>query len=849
MTEQEVKKEQLGLTTEQATKLQEQFGKNELVNEKEENFFHKILKVISEPMFLLLIGAAVIYFILGEPGDGAIMLLFVVVIISIEVIQEWKTDQTLKALKDLSAPRITVLRDGTEKEINSSDLVPGDVMLIAEGVKVPADGMVFKASTLRVDESSLTGESEAVWKVTTENADKTSTDYWRRDYCYAGTLVTQGTGSILVDKIGLSTEYGKIGKDVMSAPETQTPLQQQTGKLVKLCAGIAAVLFALVGTVTYLNLPDHAFTDRMIESVLAGITLAMAMIPEEFPVVLTVFLSMGAWRLAKKQSLVRKLSSVETLGSVSVLCVDKTGTITMNQMKVQESWSLAGDPNGLIQIMGMGCEPDAYDPMEKAMIAHCEKQGITRETIFGGQLIKDYAFTDETKMMGHVWKNANKIIVAAKGSPENILTLCNLTTEEKKLAEGKISEMSNRGLRVIAVGEMTIADANVIPETLAECRLQLCGMIGLADPPRESVKQDIETCTKAGIRVVMITGDNGITASAIARQINMPNSDKIITGDELNGMSDEELRKKVKDVSVFSRVIPAHKMRIIQAFKGNGEIVAMTGDGVNDAPALKYADIGIAMGKRGSEVSREAADIILLDDNFSTIVDTIKDGRRIYDNIKKAVGYIFAIHIPIAGAALCAPLLGISPASLLLLPLHVVLLELVIDPTCSIVLERQPAEKNIMERPPRDPKTKLLTMTTLFKSVVQGLVIFGASFGAYVQFLSQQPDNAPLARSMGLAVIFLANILLVQVNSSNSEFAFKSFYRLIKDKVMVVVNVATIAGLLIMLYSPLNRFLKLAPLSLDQMLLAAGIAFAAVFWYEIVKFVKMVIAEKEGKQR
>jgi len=255
------------------------------------------------------------------------------------------------------------------------------------------------------------------------------------------------------------------------------------------------------------------------------------------------------------------------------------------------------------------------------------------------------------------------------------------------------------------------------------------------------------------------------------------------------------------------------------------------------------------MGKRGSEVSREAADIILLDDNFSTIIDTIKDGRRIYDNIKKAVGYIFAIHIPIAGAALCAPILGISPASLLLLPLHVVLLELVIDPTCSIVLERQPAEKNIMERPPRDPKTKLLTMTTLFKSVMQGLVIFGASFGAYVQFLSQQPDNAPLARSMGLAVIFLANILLVQVNSSNSEFAFRSFYRLIKDKVMVVVNVATIAGLLIMLYSPLNRFLKLAPLTLDQMLLAAGIAFAAVFWYEIVKFVKMVIAAKEDKQR
>ena len=838
MTEQQIKELQ-GLTTLEAEQLQKKFGKNELVEEKKENFFHKILQVISEPMFLLLIVAATIYFILGEPKDGAIMLVFVVAIISIEVIQEWKTDRTLKALKDLSAPHITVLRDGTEKVINSVDLAPGDVMCIAEGVKVPADGVVLKASTLRVDESSLTGESEGVWKVPSENAEKNGADYWRRDYCYAGTLVTQGTGVILVDKIGSATEYGKIGQEVVSAPVVMTPLQKQTGRLVKLCAGIAAVLFSLVGIVTYLNLSDHAIKDRIIESVLSGITLAMAMIPEEFPVILTVFLSMGAWRLAKKHSLVRKLSSVETLGSVSVLCVDKTGTITMNQMKVQESWSLAGDVNCLIQIMGMGCEPDAYDPMEKAMIAHCEDRGISRDVLFGGQLIKEYAFTDETKMMGHVWKNDHEIILAAKGSPEHILTLCNLTADEKKLAITTNIAMSSRGLRVIAVGQMAIADADAIPETLMECRLQLCGMVGLADPPRDSVRQDIETCTKAGVRVVMITGDSGITASAIAKKINMPNSDKIITGKELNRMSDEELEKKVVDVSIFSRVLPEHKMRIVKAFKANGEIVAMTGDGVNDAPALKYADIGIAMGKRGSEVSREAADIILLDDNFSTIVDTIKDGRRIYDNIRKAVGYVFTIHIPIAGAALCAPLLGISPASLFLLPLHVVLLELVIDPTCSIVLERQPAEKNIMEREPRNPKAKLITMAALLKSVLQGLVIFGASFGAYVMFLNQSPDNAPLARSMGLTIIFLSNVLLVQVNSSDSEFAIQSLLRLIKDKVMLGINAATIVGLLIMLYSPISGFLKLQPLSLGQMLLAAGIACAAVLWYEIVKFVRL----------
>lgn len=829
-----------GLTNTEAKELQEQFGKNELTPEKKESFLHKILEVLSEPMFLLLIIAAVVYFILGEPRDGAIMLVFVLGIISIDVIQEWKTDKTLKALKDLSAPHIKVIRDGAETIINSTDLVPGDLMLVTEGVKIPADGKVIKCSDFCVDESSLTGEAEGVWKVTTGNFDSENKDYWRKDYCYAGTLVTQGSATILVDKIGASTEYGKIGMNVASAPENLTPLQKQTGKLVKYSAGIAAVLFALVSGITYLNIPNHIFKDRVIESILSGITLAMAMIPEEFPVILTVFLSMGAWRLAKKQSLVRKLPSVETLGAVSVLCVDKTGTITMNEMTVKETWSINNDTNRVCEIMGMGCETDAYDPMEKAMLLHCKSKNITICELFCGELVMEYPFTNDTKMMGHVWKRQDNIIIAAKGSPEQVLTLCSLSYEERKLVDDKIYEMSQSGLRVIAVAEMEVGDINSVPSTLTECKLKLSGLIGLADPPRESVKQDIKNCTKAGVRVVMITGDNGITASSIAKQICMPNSDKIITGDDLNKMSDEVLRERIRDVSIFSRVIPEHKMRIVKAFKDNGEVVAMTGDGVNDAPALKYADIGIAMGKRGSEVSREAADLILLDDNFSTIVDTVKDGRRIYDNIRKAVGYVFTIHIPIALASLFAPLLGINPSYLMLLPLHVVLLELVIDPTCSIVLERQPAEKDIMERKPRNPNEKLLTAKTLSKSIIQGLVIFVASFGTYFVILENNLENAAIARTMGLAIILLSNILLVQVNSSNVDFAFKSFTRIIKDKVMVIVNIGTIAGLLIMLYSPLNSILKLAPLTLNQFLLVCAIAIIAVMWYEIVKIVNYI---------
>ncbi|MDD2211365.1 MAG: cation-translocating P-type ATPase [Desulfitobacteriaceae bacterium] len=849
MTKQQIEGLQGGLTTAQAQQLQAEFGRNKLVREKKDSLFRKILKVICEPMFLLLIIASVIYFILGEPKDGAIMLIFVVGIIGIETFQEWKTDKTLSALKDLSAPYVKVLRDGIEKTIESVDLVPGDVMFIAEGVKVPADGLVLKSSTLCLDESSLTGEAEGVWKVSVdenlETIEKRNTKeektvyYWRNDYCYAGTLVTQGTGSILVDKIGLATEYGKIGHHIISAPDRPTPLEKQTGKLVRLCAEIAAGFFVLVGIVTYLNIPDHPFGARVTESILGGITLAMAMIPEEFPVILTVFLSMGAWRLAKKKTLVRKLPSVETLGAVSVLCVDKTGTITENRMTVRDTWSITDDIRNLLQIMGMGCETDAYDPMEKAMIHYCENQGISRDLLFGGELFKEYAFTDETKMMGHVWKNKDDIIIAAKGSPEHMLTICELTDAEKKAVENKITEMSGRGLRVIAVGQMKLTGGNQVPDTLTDCNLELCGMVGLTDPPKESIKQDIETCTRAGIRVVMITGDSGITAAAIAKQINMPNSDKVITGEQLNEMSAEKLREMVRDVSIFSRVVPEHKMRIVKALRDNGEIVAMTGDGVNDAPALKYADIGIAMGKQGSEVSREAADLILLDDNFSTIVDTVKDGRRIYDNIRKAVGYVFTIHIPIVFAALLAPLLRIDPGSLLLLPLHVVLLELVIDPTCSIVLERQPAERDIMERAPRNPREKLLTFGILSKSVIQGLIIFVASFGMYFMFLKQYPDNASLARAMGITIIVLANLFLIQVNSSNSELTVKSFVRLAGDKVMWGVFSGTIIGLMMILYTPIAELVKLAPLSVNQFLLAAGTAFASVMWYEIVKIIKI----------
>lgn len=813
-----------GLTQQEAEKRLEQYGRNEIAEKEKTGIFSKIIGVLKEPMFLLLLAAAVIYFILGEPRDGAVMLIFVVGVISIEFIQEWKTDKTLAALKELSAPRVTVIRDGAEVKIPSALVVPGDVMLVCEGEKISADGNLIRANNLKADESTLTGESVHVWKTAEPN---NSDGAWKKNRCYAGTLVTQGTGAVLVDATGANTEYGKIGAAIYDAPDRPTPLEKQIARLVKLCAFIAGGLFLVVCILTYINLGGVALTDRITKSILSGITLAMAMIPEEFPVILTVFLSMGAWRIAKKKSLVRRLPSVETLGAVSVLCVDKTGTITTNKMQVSEVWDCGGD---MLTVMGSACETDAYDPMETAIISYCRENGA--DGIFDGELAHDYPFTDEKKMMGHLWKRGGGMTLAVKGSPESVLEMCTMTDGQRREAEEKAAEMAARGLRVLAAAK---ASADEVKESLGDYTLELCGLVGLIDPPREGMRENIEVCRNAGIRVVMITGDSGVTARAVAESIGM-DCGGVVTGAELDRMSDEELKERVKTANVFSRVVPEHKMRIVKALKESGEVVAMTGDGVNDAAALKYSDIGIAMGKRGSEVSREAADLILLEDDFSVIVDTVRDGRRIYDNIRKAVGYVFTIHIPIALASLIGALMGLDAAALLLLPVHVVLLELVIDPTCSIVLERQPEERDIMSRPPRGADEGILTRRIVAKSVIQGLVVFAVSFLSYLYLL--KADCAECARSVGLGIILLSNLFLVQVNSSESDFAFVSAKRLARDKVMWLVNIITLAGILVILYTPLGSFLSLAPLGAAELLYMLAAAVCAVFWYELVKAFK-----------
>lgn len=816
-------KELKGLTSKEVKELQEKYGKNELSLEKHKPFIFKIFEILCEPMFILLIIASLIYFVLGEPRDGIIMLIFVIAIIMIDIIQEWKTDKTLKALKDLSQPKVKVLRNGKKVEILSSNLVPGDIIFICEGEKIPADGYVLKCNGLCIDESSLTGESVGVFKTT---EDDNNDSYFKTNYCYQGTLVQLGTGVIKVDKIGNNTEYGKIGKSIESAKELQTPLQVQIDKLVMSCAVVAFILFVLVGIFTFFNLDELELKERIIESILSGITLAMAMIPEEFPVVLTVFLSMGAWRLAKKNSLIKKLPAVETLGAVSVLCVDKTGTITKNQMEVIDV--VTKNKEELAYIMTLCCEEETYDSMEHAMFNYASKLKISKKEILKHKTYKNYPFDNDTKIVGAIREYKNEKVLCVKGSPETVMNLCGINMDKE------IEEMEKKGLRVIAVAKKIIKKEL---ENLIDYKLDFVGLVGLIDPPKDNIEKDIEICNKAGVRVIMITGDNGITASTIAKSIGIKNADNIITGKELEEMTFEELKEKVKKISIFSRVIPEHKMKIVKALQANNEIVGMTGDGVNDAPALKQANIGIAMGMRGSEVSREASDLVLLDDNFHTIVSTIEDARRIYDNIKKAIGYIFVIHIPIALSSLIGPMIGIEPASLMLLPLHVVLLELVIDPTCSIVLERLPHEANIMNIPPRDAKKPIVDKRILIKSILQGLIIFLSSFITYYLLLNNTGNQA-LARTMGLLIIVSSNIFLVQEISSDYDYMITTFFKLVKDKVLIFITFAIIIIFMTIIYSPLNEIFKLQFLTFTQLLLVILISFISVIWYDFVKLIK-----------
>lgn len=810
-----------GLTDAEVLESRQKYGANETVKAVKPSLLRKILHVFSEPMLLLLLITASLYFLLGEVTDGLIMLVMVLFVSGIEFFQERKTDKALEALNTLSALNVEVMRNGKKQAVNSKDVVVGDIVLLDEGDKIPADGLILESSSLGVNESALTGESAVVYKSPKDDVG----EHFKLNMCYAGCDVTNGSAIVRITAVGPQTEYGKIGKTLSSIEKEKTPLEVQIRKLIIICTIISLTFCVIVIIVNFVYNSGLALGDRIVESIIPGMTMAMATIPEEIPVVLTVFLAMGAWHLARRNALVRNMKAVETLGAVTVLCTDKTGTLTENKMVVRET---STEDAQFAEISALACPEHPYDPMEIAIQEYVFAHNVSAE-IYQNPLVHEYAFNNEDKMMGQVWQINGRQILCAKGAYESILPLCQLDANTKQEIIQTANQYASLGYRVIAVAKREQV-TEILPE-LEDQQLTFVGLIALVDPPRQGVKASVEACHQAGVRIIMITGDNGETATGVARQIGLNHSENVITGAELEKLSDADLSRLVETTNIFARVYPHHKMRIVKALQSNHEVVAMTGDGVNDAPALKKAAIGIAMGQRGTNVAKEASDLILMDDNFNTIVDAIRNGRAIYANIKKAISYILVIHIPIILASLFVPLFGLP---LLLLPIHIVLLELIIDPTSSIVFQRLKPDTNIMQKPPRKLNESLLNTPIVIKCLLQGIAIFAVSFVSYV-YLLKTGASQELASTFAFTVLVFANVLVVYVLQSN-DLAIKNFWLDLRDKIIVLINTIIIVILLLFLYVPfLGGLIGATPLSLPQLLLAFGIAILSTWSFDVLK--------------
>ncbi|MEI6089567.1 MAG: cation-translocating P-type ATPase [bacterium] len=831
-----------GLSEKEANAKLASEGYNELNSSKPKNIFSIMIGVIKEPMFMLLVACGTLYLILGDVQEGIMLLGFVFVIMGIEFFQERKTEKALDALKDLASPRALVIRDGVEKRIAGREVVTEDIVVLQEGDRVPADGTVLYSINLKADESLLTGESVPVDKIEWDGV-KEDTVPGGDDlpFVYSGSMIVQGTGIYKVSRTGMNTEIGKIGKAIENVKEEPTKLNKEMGKLIKRIAIIGAILCILVVVVFTLT------RGSLLNGFLAGITLAMAMLPEEFPVVLTIFLAIGAWRMSKKNVLTRKPSAIETLGSATVLCTDKTGTLTQNKMTITKLYNsndilsvekeLHDDYHEIIEYGILSSQASPFDPMEKAITNLGDQYLKNTEHIHEDwTMIREYSLSRELLAMSRVFRNTvtQELTIASKGAPEAIFDLCHLDSETIKKHEKAVEEMAGSGLRVIGVAKALINSSD-LPDIQHDFDFEFIGLIGLTDPIRETVPMAVKECYDAGIRVIMITGDYPITAKNIAKEIGLTDYDNCITGAELTLMSEDELAERIKNVNVFARVIPEQKLKIVNALKKNGEIVAMTGDGVNDAPALKAANIGIAMGEKGTDVAREASSLVLMDDNFSSIVGAVRMGRRIFDNLQKALTYIFAIHVPIAGLSLIPIFFAKLP--LLLWPVHIVFLELIIDPACSIIFEAEKEEKNVMNRPPKDINEPFFGAKKIFMSCLQGVGIMVLVFLVYFYGYSNGMLTEKI-RALSFVTLIAGNIAVILSNRSWSKTIFQIIVS--PNKTVKWVVGGAIIFLLIILNVPflLNLF-QFSSISFFEGLICAVIGFASIAWFEIYKYFKI----------
>ncbi len=832
-----------GLTSQEVASKLKKEGYNELPSSKPKNVAQIALSVVKEPMFILLVACGSLYLILGDIQEGIMLMGFVFVIMGIEFYQEKKTEKALDALKDLASPRALVIRDGETKRIPGKEVVTDDVVVLQEGDRVPADAIVLSSINLSADESMLTGESMPVQKREWREGDKPFTPGGDDlPVVYSGSMIVQGNGIVRVTATALNTEIGKIGKALESVKEEPTQLKREIGKLVKRLAIIGIVLCIMVITIYTITRGD------LLNGFLAGITLAMAMLPEEFPVVLTIFLALGAWRISKKSVLTRKPAAVETLGSATVLCTDKTGTLTQNKMTVTALYNGADTfgmhangtiPESFHEIIEYGIlasQANPFDPMERAIINVGEQFLQNTEHIHSTWVMeKEYPLSKDLLAMSRVFSNtgSEESVIAAKGAPEAIFDLCHLTSSAITTFEKEVAQMASNGLRVLGVAKATLHPGG-LPSQQHDFDFEFLGLIGLADPIRPNVPDAIKECHNAGIRVIMITGDYPITAINIGREIGLTNPDLCITGPELHNMTDEELNERIKDVNIFARVVPEQKLKIVNALKRNKEVVAMTGDGINDAPALKAANIGIAMGEKGTDVAREASSLVLMDDNFASIVAAIRMGRRIFDNLQKALSYIFAIHVPIAGLSLIPVLSGSLP--LILWPVHIVFLELIIDPACSIVFEAEVEEKNVMCRPPKNIDEPFFGLKKILLSCTQGVSILIISLLVYFVGLKLGYTEKEV-RTLTFVTLIVSNVAIILSNRSWSSNIFQ-ILRTPNKAVLWVVGGAILFLILALNVPFLQELFLFGKVSALALLVSTVAGILSIAWFEIYKQMK-----------
>jgi P-type Ca2+ transporter type 2C len=828
-----------GLNQKEIEQSRLQNGFNSTEYQKKNKILSSIIEMIKEPMFLLLLTATSIYFITADFGNGIFMAIAILLVSTISLYQESKSRNAIEALHKLSQPKSKVIRNGKLIEIPSEEIVLGDCMQCEEGTFIPADGIIIQSNDFSVNESVITGESLAVFK--NEKTENIQT--------FQGTIVASGLAICKITAIGSQTQLGKIGKSLDDIKEEKTPLQIQIGNFVTKMTLIGLIIFLIVWGINFYN--SKVFLD----SLLKALTLAMSIIPEEIPVAFATFMALGAWRLMKMGIIVKQTKTVETLGSATVICTDKTGTITQNKMSLAQYYTLYNDKSNddfnetnklsfedkeLLTLAMWSSEPIPFDAMEIALHDNYSKMTMNDERQ-NYKMIHEYPLSGKPPMMTHIFENKNgDQIIAAKGAPEALIACSSLSEIEIKQIMKAMESMAQKGYRVLGVG-VAVFLGNNYPKTQQEFLFDFKGLVAFYDPPKENIKEVFETFYNAGIQVKIVTGDNALTTATIAKQIGFKNSEKILNGDELMTMDEATLKETVMKTNIFTRMFPEAKLKIIKALKENNQIVAMTGDGVNDGPALKSAHIGIAMGEKGTEIAKQAANLILIDDDFSKMTEAIAMGRKIYINLKKAIQYIISIHIPIILIVFIPLVLGwIYPN--IFSPVHIIFLEIIMGPTCSIIYENEPMEPNLMQQVPRPFSNTFFNLKEITISIIQGLVItFGLLF--MYQHCTTNGLSENLTRTMVFLTLISANIFLTLTNRS-FYYSVLTTLKYKNNLVPLIITITFLTTALLIVIPVFRAFFFFESVTFLQVLWSVTIGFIAVFWIEIYKFFRRKSSKK-----